>query len=587
MLLLRPFYWEIRMSKHLKVSVGQCSDKGIKEINQDFHGVSIPQQPQLSSKGIVIALADGISSSSVSQIASAAAINGFLSDYYCTSETWSVKQSAQRVLYATNSWLHSQTRQSQYRYDKDKGYVCTFSCLIIKSNTAHVFHIGDTRVYRLHDTSMEQLTNDHRVWVSEDKSYLSRALGIDQQLDIDYQCFAVTKGEIYVLATDGVHEFVTANDIIAATTQHTDNLELAAKLIIAKALENNSDDNLTIQIVRIDDLPDQGLNEVQQQITELAFPPELNARMEFDGYEIIRELHSTSRSHVFLARDIESDKHIILKIPSIDLRNDPAYLERFLMEEWIAKRISNAHVLKPITHTRQRQFLYVAMEFIEGKNIAQWMRDNPKPSLDEVRDIIEQIAKGLRAFHRLEMLHQDLKPDNIMIDGSGTVKIIDFGATLVAGLEEMESSIEQPLILGTAQYSAPEYFLGENGTVYSDQFSLGVITYQMLTGRLPYGSNIAKARSKTAQNKLKYRSLISDEGEIPAWIDDAIRKAVQVNPYKRYEDLSEFIYDLRHPSKNFLTKTKPPLLERNPVIFWQSISFLLLIAWLITLYSTI
>ena len=573
------------MERCLKVTVGQCSDKGIKDLNQDFHGVAIPQEPQLSSKGIVIALADGISSSTVSQIASAAAINGFLSDYYCTSETWSVKQSAQRVLYATNSWLHSQTRQSQYRYDKDKGYVCTFSCLIIKSNTAHVFHVGDTRVYRLHDTSMEQLTNDHRLWISEDKSYLSRALGIDQQLDIDYQSFAVSTGEIYILATDGVHEFVSANDIIASIKQSGDNLDLAAQTIVDKALANKSDDNLTIQILRIDDLPDQGLNEVQLQITDLPFPPELDARMEFDGYEIIRGLHSTSRSHVFLAKDIESDQRVILKIPSIDLRNDPAYLERFLMEEWIAKRIDSAHVLKPIANARQRQFLYVAMEFIEGKNLAQWMRDNPKPNLDDVRDIVEQIAKGLRAFHRLEMLHQDLKPDNIMIDQSGTVKIIDFGATLVAGLEEMESAIDQPLILGTAQYSAPEYFLGENGSIYSDQFSLGVITYQMLTGRLPYGSNIAKARSKTAQNKLKYQSLISDDCEIPAWIDDAIRTAVHVNPYKRYEDLSEFVYDLRHPSKTFLTKTKPPLLERNPVVFWQSVSIILLIAVFILLYQ--
>jgi len=573
------------MERCLKVTVGQCSDKGIKDLNQDFHGVAIPQEPQLSSKGIVIALADGISSSTVSQIASAAAINGFLSDYYCTSETWSVKQSAQRVLYATNSWLHSQTRQSQYRYDKDKGYVCTFSCLIIKSNTAHVFHVGDTRVYRLHDTSMEQLTNDHRLWISEDKSYLSRALGIDQQLDIDYQSFAVSTGEIYILATDGVHEFVSANDIIASIKQSGDNLDLAAQTIVDKALANKSDDNLTIQILRIDDLPDQGLNEVQLQITDLPFPPELDARMEFDGYEIIRGLHSTSRSHVFLAKDIESDQRVILKIPSIDLRNDPAYLERFLMEEWIAKRIDSAHVLKPIANARQRQFLYVAMEFIEGKNLAQWMRDYPKPNLDDVRDIVEQIAKGLRAFHRLEMLHQDLKPDNIMIDQSGTVKIIDFGATLVAGLEEMESAIDQPLILGTAQYSAPEYFLGENGSIYSDQFSLGVITYQMLTGKLPYGSNIAKARSKTAQNKLKYQSLISDDCEIPAWIDDAIRKAVQVNPYKRYEDLSEFVYDLRHPSKTFLTKTKPPLLERNPVVFWQSVSIILLIAVFILLYQ--
>src|SRR3979409_709687 len=115
------------MSRKLKISIGQHSDKGRKEINQDFHGALIPKEPLLSVKGVAIVLADGISSSNVSQIASQSAVKGFLTDYYCTSESWSVKTSAQRVLAATNSWLNSQTRRSQYLYDKDKGYVCTLS----------------------------------------------------------------------------------------------------------------------------------------------------------------------------------------------------------------------------------------------------------------------------------------------------------------------------------------------------------------------------------------------------------------------------------------------------------------------------
>ena len=105
------------MPSQLKISVGQYSDKGRKESNQDFHGAYLPLEPQLSLKGVAIALADGISSSEVSHIASESAVSGFLEDYYCTSETWSVKKSAQRVLMATNSWLYSQTRRSQYRYD--------------------------------------------------------------------------------------------------------------------------------------------------------------------------------------------------------------------------------------------------------------------------------------------------------------------------------------------------------------------------------------------------------------------------------------------------------------------------------------
>ncbi len=142
------------MSNQLRISIGQGSDKGVKEINQDFHGACIPKEPLLTSKGIAVGLADGISSSEVSQHASEVAVKGFLEDYYCTPESWTVKTSVQRVLKATNSWLYLQTRNSPYRFSPDKGYVCTFTTLVIKSNTAHIFHVGDTRVYRLHDTTL-------------------------------------------------------------------------------------------------------------------------------------------------------------------------------------------------------------------------------------------------------------------------------------------------------------------------------------------------------------------------------------------------------------------------------------------------
>src|SRR5205085_11026397 len=150
------------MPRELKISVGQFSDKGAKETNQDFHGVLVPDEPLLSLKGISIVLADGISTSKVSRVAAESAVKGFLTDYYCTSESWSVRTSAQRVLEATNSWLHSQTK-SQYAYDKDRGYVCTPSAMVIKSTTAHLFHIGDSRIYRLSGNTLEQLTNDHRI----------------------------------------------------------------------------------------------------------------------------------------------------------------------------------------------------------------------------------------------------------------------------------------------------------------------------------------------------------------------------------------------------------------------------------------
>jgi serine/threonine protein phosphatase PrpC len=557
------------MPRELQISIGQHSDKGRKETNQDFHGALIPNEPLLSLKGIAIATADGISSSSVSQVASESAVKSFLSDYYCTSDSWSVKTSVQRVLAATNSWLHAQTRRSQYSYDKDKGYVCTLSAIVIKSTTAHVFHVGDTRVYRRAGRALEQLTDDHRVIISSQQSYLGRALGINPEIEIDYQAFQIERGDVFLLATDGVYEHVDTRFVTDTIDANPNDLDRAAKIIVEQAIARGSPDNLTIQIVRIEAVPDGEASEFLEQPSELPLPPLLEARTMFDGYRVIRELHGSSRSHIYLAVDDETDVMVALKIPSIDLRGDPAHLKRFMMEEWVARRIDSPNVLRPCPHSRKRNYLYVATEFIDGQTLTQWMIDNPAPDLETVRGIVEQIARGLRAFHRKEMLHQDLRPENIMIDKTGTVKIIDFGSAKITGVVEAEPPTDHNDILGTAQYTAPEHFLGESGSPRSDMFSLGVITYQLLTGKLPYGAQIARARTRSQFGKLKYTSAREHNPGIPSWIDGALKKAVHLDPRRRYESLSEYAFDLRHPNAKYLDTSATPLIERNPLLFWK------------------
>jgi serine/threonine protein phosphatase PrpC len=572
------------MARGLKISIGQHSDKGRKPVNQDFHGALIPREPLLSVKGIAVVLADGISSSNVSQIASQSAVKGFLSDYYCTSDSWSVKTSAQRVIAATNSWLHAQTRRSQYAYDKDKGYVCTLSAMVIKAAAAHIFHIGDSRIYRVSGNGLEQLTDDHRVHLNSHQSYLGRALGVNEQTEIDYRMVPLEKDDVFVLATDGVYSRASARFIAQTIKDSADDLEKAARTVVEAAYSNGSDDNLTVQIVRIDELPDGEADELFGRATELPLPPLLEARMELDGYRIVREVHGSSRSHIYLAVDTENDQLVIIKIPSIELRGDPAYLKRFLMEEWVARRINSAHVLKPTQQTRKRNYLYVVTEYIDGQTLTQWMIDNPKPSLETIRGIVEQIGRGLLAFHRMEMIHQDIRPDNVMIDKTGTVKIIDFGSTKVKGVVEAAPNINHDEVLGTVQYAAPEYFVGESGTSRSDTFSLGVITYQMLTGRLPYGADIAKARTRSQQRKLRYKTALDDSRELPSWIDEVVKKAVHLDPYKRYEEVSEFTYALRFPNEA-LNALPRPLLERNPLLFWKCATLTLVGVVLLLLFS--
>jgi serine/threonine protein phosphatase PrpC len=572
------------MRRSLAVTVGNFSDAGPKSTNDDSLGVTIPDERLIQAKGIAAAIADGISSSERGKEAAETCVRGFLADYFSTPDTWSVKHSAHQVLTALNSWLYRHGHSDTMRVD---AFISTLSVLILKSTTAHIVHVGDTRICRLRQGAIEQLTTDHRTWVSNDKTYLSRAMGADTHVELDYRRAAVEVGDIFILSSDGVHDYVDTRTMVQLIHDNSAHLNKAAELIVRTALSNSSLDNVTCQIVRVDALPSQNPDDVFKELTELPFPPDLNEGMIVDGYRVLREIHSSQRTQLYLVADTETGLNFVLKTPSVNYADDPAYIERFILEEWIGRRINNPHVVKVYSPSRRRRFLYHVTEYLSGGTLRQWMRDHPEPSLSEVRDIVDQISKGLRAFHRMEMIHQDLKPENIMIDHNGTVKLVDFGSVRVAGIVEIATPVERVNLLGTRNYAAPEYAKDRPGSYRSDIFSLGVIGYEMLTGRLPYGE---MSSNWTHENPLKGRRYIpatKHRGDIPDWFDAALRKSVHADPDKRQEALSEFMHDLNHPNSALLAKQQPPLIERNPVVFWQASTALLalLVTYLLYLLS--
>lgn len=555
----------------LRVSIGQHTEAGRKAINRDFHAACLPQAAALSAKGVVLALADGIGSSRVSRLASESAVRAAVEDYYCTPDAWSVKRSMQAVLGAINAWLHAQTQRSAMRHDQDRGHVCALATLVFKGRTAHLFHAGDVRVYRMQGGALEQLTEDHRVWIGGGQGQLSRAVGFRPALELDYRALPLAAGDVFLLTCDGVHDHVPAAVLAGVVQSQGDDLDAAARTLVDLALAAGSQDNLTAQVVRVDALPPPDAAEALQLREGLAPAPLLQPRELFDGYRIERELHASSRSHVYLATDLETGMRVALKVPSVDLSGDRSYLDRLMLEEWIARRLRSPHVLRAHGRTRPRSHLYLAMEYVEGRTLAQLLRDQPALELEQVRDIVEQVARGLQALHRMEMVHRDLRPENLLVDRSGTVKIIDFGSVRVAGLAD-DGGLQQEELLGTLQYTAPECFLGERATERSDLFSLGVIAYQMLSGRLPYGARAGRLRTRTEQARLAYTSVLDDRRAIPAWVDAALAKAVHPLPHKRQAALSEFVHDLRHPRADWLARRRLPLAERHPVRFWQAIA---------------
>jgi len=348
-------------------------------------------------------------------------------------------------------------------------------------------------------------------------------------------------------------------------------------VIVDLALQRGSLDNLTIQIVRIDTLPDGDLTEHLLSPPDLPLAPLLAEQDEIDGLSVVRQLHGNARSRVYLVRDTADQRLLALKVPVSDGAADPAYLRQFLMEEWIARRLDNPHVLRCARRERRPSALYLLTDYIEGQTLTQWMRDHPRPSLLQVRSIVGQLAKGITAFHRQSMVHQDLRPDNVLVDADGHVTIIDFGATSVAGVSELESAAAPRDWPGTLQYTAPECLLGTPGSVQSDLFSLGVITYQLLTGRLPYGDASARIGSDRDARRLRFEP-IDPAINVPAWLEAAIARAVAVEPRQRYAEASEFVYDLSHPNTDLAPPTGATRPMSEQLRFWKTNSLVLFCA---------
>ncbi len=558
--------------KKLRVAFGGYTSAGLKPENQDAFGALAPKNHLADVKGIVACLSDGVSSSDNAQQASQMAVSQFVDDYYASPDTWTVRTAASKILSSLNSWLFHHGQQASARHN---GFVTTFSGLIIKSNKVHLFHVGDSRIYRYQKGQrLECLTRDH-VHVGGDRSILTRALGIDNRLEIDYKQEDVEVGDVFILTSDGVHEFVTPAEIRQAL-ETNESLEDTAKTIVEHAIQCGSDDNVTCLLVRVEALPLASLDEVHRQLTQLVIPPVMDIGMKIDGYVVKRVIHSGTRSHLYLVQHPEHNRPYVLKAPSENFSEDVQYLEGFIREQWVGMRMNHESVMKIYPPDSGSRFLYLLAEYLDGQTLRQWMHDNPCTSLEKARDIARGIIVGLRVFQRMEMIHRDLKPENIMMCNDGSIKLIDFGTVKVAGLSEMASPVIENIPVGSVNYIAPEYLMRGEADIRSDLFSLGVIIYEMLTGKQPFNMGHAHRRLPKSTSEWRYRSLTDYRKDIPIWIDFALKKATNPSIQYRYEALSEFMVDLCEPNEKLVKgHRQSPLIERNPVLFWQCLSCLL------------
>lgn len=568
----------------LKINIGSATSAGIKPTNEDAVNSHVPTQShQLEYKGVCCALADGVSTAEAGKEASNQAVFRFIEDYYKAPDTWSVSHAGQKVLSATNLSLFKKSHEFR---QESKGYLCTFVGLIFKSQTAHFFHVGDSRIYLLRNGKLKQLTRDHSTFIGEGKSYLTRALGMDNNLHVDYGKVELSPDDVFLLTSDGVHEFIEEQALLDTLNSGSSQQEQADTLL-NMALSQGSDDNLSCVVAHVDQISSQSLDDFNNKLTRLPFPPDLQPGMALDGYLVKKELFASPRSQLYLVIDKESGQEMVMKTPSINFNQDTAYIDRFIQEEWIGKRINSDKVVKIIEQSRPRSCLYYLMEYVEGVGLDDWIESHPLPSPKRAIALLKQIAKGLEAFHINETIHQDLRPANILINQNDEIKIVDFGSTFVAGTAELFNPIEHEGALGTATYSDPQYLLGKNPGIQGDLYALATISYELFTGQLPYGDKIEECQTAFDYDHLRYKSASIYNPIIPIWFDRALQKGVQMDTEKRYVTIEHFLTDLTHPNPDFLLDVPESARKHNSVVFWGVLSgaMMLLLIVVISMFN--
>ena len=557
------------LTSTLRVEVGQCSSAGVKAVNEDAIGIRIPSGAALLAKGVVAAIADGVSAAEAGGEASATAVQAFLSDYYSTHDTWSVETSASRVLDALNRWLFGRGRHCEMA---EKGHVTTFTALVIKSSTAYVFHVGDSRAWRLRDGELEQITRDHATAMGNGQRFLARALGVDLNLEVDVHRLEVRAGDRFMLTTDGVHDWLRPRELKVLAGAPGEALDGLCRGIVERALASGSGDNLSAQIVEVTAPGAAERNDVLASVSRLPFPPPLLPGHVVDGWRVLAELQANSRSEVYLVERVDDGRRAVLKAPSANFVDDAAYIERFMLEEWVGSRINSGHVVK-VVRPPARTFLYYLTEYVPGQTLGQLLKERTRLPVVDAQNIVTQVISGLRAFHRREVLHQDIKPDNILYSHQG-VRIIDFGSCLAAGVSQIDNRISRDLQLGTRDYCAPEYLLYAPISPRSDQFSLAVLLYELLTGRRPFGDAYHKCVSEVDFARLRYTPAYRLNPLVPVWLDGAIRKALSIDPDDRYTALSEFAEDIRRPNPAFERDRRMAPGRPDSLRLWKGVALL-------------
>ena len=259
-----------------------------------------------------------------------------------------------------------------------------------------------------------------------------------------------------------------------------------------------------------------------------------------DRYEIIRVIGEGGMANVYLANDTILNRKVAVKVLRGDLANDEKFVRRFQREALSASSLNHPNIVEMYDVGEDDGNFYIVMEYVDGKNLKQLIKRRTKLSLTEVVDIMKQLTDGISHAHDSFIIHRDIKPQNMLILDNGLVKITDFGIAVALNSTQLTQTNS---VMGSVHYLPPEQAAGKGATFKSDIYSLGIMMYELITGKLPFrGENAVEIALK--QMKEPIPSIREDNNEIPQAVENIVLKACAKNPKNRYDTAREMYNDL-------------------------------------------
>ena len=260
-----------------------------------------------------------------------------------------------------------------------------------------------------------------------------------------------------------------------------------------------------------------------------------------DRYQIIKSIGEGGMANVYLAYDTILDRNVAVKVLRGDLATDEKFVRRFQREALSASSLSNPNIVEVYDVGEDNGEYYIVMEYVEGKHLKNLLKKRGKLTVPEVVDIVLQITNGLSVAHDSYIIHRDIKPQNILILDNGLIKITDFGIAVAMNATQLTQTNS---VMGSVHYLPPEQASGKGATLQSDIYSIGILMYELLTGKLPFkGDNAVEIALKHLKEPMP--SIRDEIPDIPQSVENIILKATAKNPKNRYADAREMHEDLK------------------------------------------